>query len=259
MKPLLLAVDGLNLIRRLFEARHAQAQTDMAATIESTTQSLQRALRRHQPSHAVVVFEQSERTWRHLLYPQYKAGRSETPRLMVEALPDYQTAFEAIGVACFAAEGYEADDVIATLATVISNNGGRVVILSTDKVYLQLVSDSVLVYDHFAEKAWHAEEVRERYEVDVVDYVDYLALVGDSSNNIKGVPGIGPKTAVQLLKDFGSLDVVLDTDSLDKKVQKVQAARQDALRSRQLVTLKTDVELGINLRSLRVVQPAHTH
>jgi protein Xni len=129
---------------------------------------------------------------------------------------------------------------------------GEVVILSTDKIFLQLLSDKVVVYDHFEGKRLDAGYVQDRYGIRVDQYVDYLALVGDKSNNIKGVAGIGPKSAVELLSSYQRLDDLLATDAEDRLVSKVQAARDIALRCRQLVTLKQDVELGLNLKSFRI-------
>lgn len=248
----LLAVDGLNLVRRIFEARQVQHAADMPAAIEATTASLQRALSRHEPTHAAVVLEYNRKTWRHLLFPEYKAGRSETPALLLDALRDYRIAFERIGVHPVEVAGFEADDIIASMARVVADNGGSVVVLSTDKVYLQLLSEQITVFDHFNEHAWDAGQVQENYGISVAQYIDYLALVGDTSNNIKGVPGVGPKTAVQLLSRYERLDDILAQQASGKAHEKVLDAQPEAVRSRQLVTLKTDVELGINLRSLRV-------
>ncbi len=254
MKPLLLAVDGLNLIRRIFEARQVLSASDMPAAIEATAASLDRALQKHRPTHAVVVFEMSDKTWRHLLYPDYKAHRSATPILMREALPDYRAAFRERGVSSIEAESYEADDVIATLANAVAGSGGRVVILSTDKIYLQLVDSKIELFDHFNERAWKPGDVEEKYGVPVSSYIDYLALVGDSSNNIKGVPGVGPKTAEALIAQYGSLDAMLgaDVETASASLKKVHRAAEEARRCHQLVTLKTDVALGHNLRELRL-------
>lgn len=257
-----LAVDGFNLIRRIYEARiHKEkhqpesgevSREDMIQVVEAAKSSLARALKEHHPTHAAVVMEHHDRTWRHLLYPAYKASRSETPPMLISSLPRFVAAFAELGVQSFGIDSYEADDVIATLATVVSVHEGEVVILSTDKIFLQLVNNKVIVYDHFANKRCDRAYVEERYKIAQGQYVDYLALVGDKSNNIKGVQGVGPKSAVTMLSEHDSLDGILSAPSATTMLKKVNASSADALRSRQLVTLKTDVELGQNLKSFRL-------
>lgn len=257
-----LAVDGFNLIRRIYEARiHRQkdqpessevTSEDMIQVVEATKSSLARALKEHQPTHAAVAMEHHDETWRHLLYPDYKANRSETPSMLLSSLQQFVTAFGELGVQSFEIDSYEADDVIATLATVVSVHDGEVIILSTDKIYLQLVNDKVIVYDHFANKRCDKAYVKAKYEIAQDQFTDYLALVGDQSTNIKGVQGIGPKSAVTLLSEHDSLDHILSAEPVSTMLKKVDAGRADALRSKQLVTLKTDVELGQNLKSFRL-------
>ena len=116
---------------------------------------------------------------------------------------------------------------------------------------LQLVGEGVCVFDHFNEVGWDAGAVSEKFGVPVSRYIDYLSLVGDTSNNIKGVQGVGPKTAVKLLSDYPDLEAILGDEEAGTAAQKVIAAAREARQARQLVTLKTDVELGLNLRSLR--------
>lgn len=247
-----LAVDGFNLIRRIFEARHAQNESDLAAVIQASSQSLGRALQRHKPTHAAVVLEHHDKTWRHLLYPAYKENRSATPELLLSGLPKFEDAFKALGVASCGVPSYEADDVIGTIARVVSDHKGDVVILSTDKVYLQLINPHIEVFDHFNEVHRDTGYVDSQYGITVDQYIDYLALVGDQSNNIKGVQGVGPKGAQSLLSTHKTLDNILATEDNSAAVKKVQQAAEDARRSKQLVTLKTDVELGLNLKTFRL-------
>ena len=249
-----LTVDGFNLIRRIFEARQPSRPEDVASVVDAAKGSLQRAIDRFSPTHAAVVLEDHDRTWRHLLYRDYKANRSPTPDLLLDHLDHFAEAFRDLGVTICKVASYEADDVIGTITTVVSGHGGEVLILSTDKVYLQLISNSVRVIDHFQHKTWHAVDVEQNYKIRVDQYVDYLALVGDKSNNVKGVPGIGPKSAEQLLSAYGDLECVLAATDEDKLVATVQAAHGEVRRCRQLAQLKTDVELGRNLKSFRLMQ-----
>ena len=257
-----LVIDGFNLIRRIYEARipkkkHESESGDVSAedmkqVIEATKSSLVRALKAYQPTHAAMVMEQHGKTWRDLLYLDYKANRSETPPMLLSKLPEFSAAFAEIGVQSFGIDGYEADDVVATLATVVAANNGEVVILSTDKIYLQLVNDRVVVYDHFANKRCDRTYIKEKYGIAQEQYIDYLALVGASSNNIKGVPGVGPKSAVIMLSEYGALDHILSADPVSTMLKRVSAGSREAHLSKQLVTLKIDVELSQNLKSFRL-------
>ena len=252
-----LIVDGFNLIRRIFEvSTKSGSQRGIQETVSVAQASLQRAITRYTPTHAAVVLEHHDPTWRHLLYPEYKANRSPTPALLLQHLDDFAAAFQQLGVATTAIPSYEADDVVATMATVVSSRKGEAIILSTDRTYLQLLSTGIRQFDHFADREFKPIWVQQQYGVDVARYVDYLALVGDKSNNIKGVPGIGGKTAAALLGRHGSLQQILTAGTDDtrqgKLLAKVQTAAVVARRCQQLVCLKCDVELDQNLKHFRL-------
>lgn len=253
----LLLIDGLNLIRRVYAAQPAEDGPEKAREgRDSCVGSLERALRESSPSHAVVVLEGPEPTWRHRLLPSYKEGHAPMPEALRDALPDYREAFSRLGVASFELEGVEADDVLATLAVKMSTAGGHAVILSTDKVFLQLLSDSVTVRDHFAKSDLDRGEVLRRFGVEPEQLLDFLALTGDSSSGIPGVRGVGPKTAARLLQVHGSLEAILtaaadESDISPGLVEKLVAHADDARLARTLFTLRTDLDLGLNLRELR--------
>lgn len=245
----ILLIDSFNLIRRIYEAR---PDPDIESVVNAAVQSLQRALREHKPSHAIAVFEDHDRTWRHLLYDQYKADRSPTPKPLLDGIGSFQAAFGANGVASYSLASYEADDVIATFAHGIGSADNQAIILSSDKLYLQLMSDNVAIVNHFEGHRYTPGDVQTRYGVAVNQLTDYWSLVGDSSNNVKGVPGVGAKTAASLLTQFGSVDSMLDSQSDVRGLDKVVANAVLAARCKQLVTLKTDIELGTNLRDFRL-------
>ena len=247
MKALL--VDGFNLIRRIYEAR---PEPDIEAIFLASVQSLQRALREHSPTHVVMVFENHDRTWRHLLYKDYKANRSPTPMALIDGIKQFEASFKEIGVHSFTLDSYEADDVIATFAYGIGTAGNDAIILSSDKMYLQLLSPHIRVVNHFEHKDISENDVLERYGVKKEQLTDYWALVGDSSNNIKGVPGVGAKSAAHLLSRHDNLDEILLSSETDTMTLKVVTNMTVAKRCKQLVTLKTDVELGTNLRHFRI-------
>jgi protein Xni len=247
-----LLVDGLNLVRRLYEARpHDGSATVAGEVVSSSSKSLLRALHRHQPSHVCCVFDSRGRTWRHELYPDYKANRKPTPEPLRESLPEFEQAFHQLGVPCVTIPGYEADDVIATLAVKISNSGGQVTILSTDKGYLQLLGERVSVYDHFSERALTPAMVLDKYRLRHDQLVDFWALAGDPSANIKGVPHIGPRTAQQLLAAAGTLDALLAEPPEGTVGQRLKTHGEALAAYRELLRLRLNVSIGINLNQLR--------
>lgn len=266
----ILLVDGFNLIRRIFEANHRD-EADISACVESCGRSLGRALLTHHPSHAVVVLESHQKTWRHLLYPAYKGDRKPTPEVLLDNLDAFIEVFQSLGVPSIKVDGYEADDVVSTLAVGVANNGGEAIILSTDKGFLSLLNDRIKVYHHFEQRFVTSADVLEKFDLGVDQLLDYWSLCGDPGNNIKGVPGVGKKTSVQLLQEFGGLEEILGKakemaiedfevepdvpkspwESFRKPLARVLKHEQEALACRLLVTPKIDVELGVNLKMFR--------
>ena len=266
MKALL--VDGYNLVRRIYAAvpgpqsggeyGHEPESPTLAlahiqGVIKSSVSSLQRALRHHQPSHCVAVFEQSGRTWRHRLFPDYKKNRSAMPEDLTKAMPELKAAFEHVGVNSFDKVGYEADDVIATMATKIAQNNGHIVILSTDRNHCQLLNDFVQVYDHFGQRYLDREMVMQRFDVEPGQLPFLLALAGDSSLSIPGIPSIGLRTSARLVNEYQGMDRLLDaSEEMPGKIgSKLYNGKDVARLGLELFTLKTDIPLGINLNHFR--------
>ncbi|NKB36989.1 MAG: flap endonuclease Xni [Gammaproteobacteria bacterium] len=247
----ILLVDAMNLIRRIYEARPHKDDLIDEEVLSSTKHSLLRALKKHLPTHACAVFDSQDKTWRHELFPMYKANRSPAPQALMSVLPDFESAFDKLGVKSICIKHYEADDVIATLAKGLASKQGKVVILSTDKNFLQLLDSNTRVYDHFNDQEHDPEWVQNKYGVSHTQLVDYWALTGDSTNNIKGVSKVGPKTAQKLIADFNSLEALLASPPDGALGQRLLTQKVDAEDARELVKLKTNVRLGINLRDLR--------
>jgi protein Xni len=246
-----LLVDGFNLIRRIYEARgHHEDELD-SEVIVAVANSLKRALNSFNPTHACCVLDSHEKTWRHLLYPSYKENRTPTPGPLLDALPLFEAAFLELGLMTITVSGYEADDVIATLARRIGKSGGMVRILSTDKGFLQLIDEQVVIHDHFNNRDLTPEWVLEKYGVTHKQLVDYWALTGDATNNVKGVPRIGPKTAQALITSHGTLSALLQDPPGGTVGERISDHERDAEVCRQLALLKTDVEIGVNLNQLR--------
>ena len=161
------------------------------------------------PTHLVAVFDHSEKTFRNEMYDQYKANRSAPPEDLIPQFPLVREATAAFGVHCVELPGWEADDLIATYACKARDAGGEAVIVSSDKDLMQLIGPSVVMWDPMKERRLAEEAVFEKFGVTPDKVVEVQALIGDSVDNVPGAPGIGPKTAAQLIHEFGDLDTLL--------------------------------------------------
>ncbi|MEQ8751592.1 MAG: DNA polymerase I, partial [Amphiplicatus sp.] len=207
----------------------------------------------HDPTHLAVIFDHSSKTFRNELYPQYKAHRPEPPEDLIPQFALVRDATRAFNVACIEAEGFEADDIIATYARMVEAKGGEVVIISSDKDLMQLVSDRISLFDTMKNRRIGRAEVIEKFGVPPEKVIDVQALAGDSADNVPGVPGIGVKTAAQLVEEYGDLDTLLARASeikQNKRRENLIEFADKARISRELVTLKTDVPLEEPLDAL---------
>ncbi len=197
----------------------------------------------HDPTHLAVIFDYSGKSFRNDLYPDYKGNRPAAPEDLIPQFPLVRDATRAFNVPCIEMEGYEADDLIATYARQVEAEGGEAVIISSDKDLMQLVSDRVSMFDTMKNKKIGREEVVEKFGLGPEHVIDIQALAGDSTDNVPGVPGIGIKTAAQLIGDYGDLDTLLArAEEIKQKKRRenlIEFADQARL-SRDLVTLKTD-------------------
>lgn len=213
---------------------------------------------REQPTHIACAFDTSEPTQRHLDFPQYKAQRDEMPEDLASQLPLIDKLLDALNITAVRMPGFEADDVIGTLAHRAAQQGFQTWMVTPDKDYCQLVTDLIRIYKP-GRKGSEPEilgvrEVCEQWEITRVDQViDILGLMGDSSDNIPGVPGIGPKTAKTLIAKFGSVEGVIEhADQLKgKQKERIQEHTDQALLSKRLVTILLDVPVDIDLEQLR--------
>ena len=207
------------------------------------------------PTHFAVIFDYSSKTFRNELYDQYKANRTAPPDDLIPQFGLIRHATRAFNLPCIEKEGYEADDLIATYARLAEEAGADVTIISSDKDLMQLVTSKVSMYDSMKDKQIAISEVVEKWGVTPDKMIDLQAMTGDSTDNIPGIPGIGPKTAAQLLQEFGDLDTLLaraDEIKQQKRRENIIANREQALLSRQLVTLKTDTPLDTPLDELQL-------
>ncbi|MDE0524172.1 MAG: DNA polymerase I [Boseongicola sp.] len=210
------------------------------------------------PTHMAVVFDKGSHTFRNDLYELYKANREEMPEDLRPQIPLTRDATRAFNIACLEEEGFEADDIIATLARTAREAGGRVTIVSSDKDLMQLVGDGVEMHDAMKNVRIGAEGVEERFGVGPDKVIDVQSLAGDSVDNIPGAPGIGVKTAALLINEFGDLDTLLsraDEIKQEKRRQTLVDHKEQILLSRKLVTLDQDMALPYSLESLEVRDP----
>ena len=211
-----------------------------------------------QPTHLAVVFDKSEKTFRSELYPNYKANRTEPPDDLRPQFPLIRDAVRAFDLPCLEQGGFEADDLIATYVRQACEAGATATIVSSDKDLMQLVSDCVVMYDTMKDRRIGIPEVIEKFGVPPEKMIEVQALIGDSTDNVPGVPGIGVKTAAQLIGEYGDLETLLARAGEIKQEKRRQSLIEHAERARlskQLVTLDANVKLEVPLADLAVHHP----
>lgn len=262
--PRLFLIDGNNQMYRAYHALHGLTGPDGRSTnaVYGFITMLRKLLSDQQPDLVAAAFDLKGPTFRHELAADYKATRRPMPEDLVEQVSWVHEACAALGVPVVTHAGFEADDVIGTLATQAVAAGLEVVVVTGDKDFFQLVSDRIRVFNPRDEGAWYDDAgVLEKFGVRPDQVVDVLALMGDASDNVKGVPGIGEKGARELLTDFGSLDWLLEhADELPKKKHRTALTEHadDARRSRELVRLVTDVPVSYEPERYRYQGPDRT-
>ena len=210
------------------------------------------------PTHVAVIFDKGSHTFRNDLYDQYKANRDAMPEDLRPQMPLTRSATEAFNIACKELEGFEADDIIATLSTRAQSAGGRVTIISSDKDMMQLVGDGVEMFDAMKNRRIDRDGVWEKFGVGPERVVDVQALAGDSVDNVPGAPGIGIKTAALLINEYGDLDSLLERAGEIKQPKRRASLidNVDQIRlSRQLVQLECNTPLDFTLDDLEARDP----
>ena len=222
--------------------------------------TLNEILTKEQPTHIGVAFDHGK-TFRDEAFPAYKAQREETPEDIRASVPVIKSIIEAMHIPVLQVDGFEADDVIGTLATKAGAAGIKTYMLTPDKDYGQLVSDNVFIFRPRHGGGYETmgpSEVCAKYELDSpTQVIDLLALMGDSADNFPGCPGVGPKTAAKLIGEFGSIDNMLENSSKikGKLREKVESAVDDIRMSKFLATIRTDVPIELNLDALKIEEP----
>ncbi|MPZ41172.1 MAG: DNA polymerase I, partial [Rhizobiales bacterium] len=210
------------------------------------------------PTHLAVIFDKSEQTFRTEFYPEYKANRSAPPDDLIPQFALIREAVRAFDIPCLEQAGYEADDLIATYIREACELGADATIVSSDKDLMQLVNDCVIMYDTMKDKKIGIPEVIEKFGVPPEKVIEVQALIGDSTDNVPGVPGIGVKTAAQLISEFGDLETLLARAGEIKQEKRRQSLIDNADKARlskRLVTLDPNVKLEVPLADLAVHEP----
>ncbi|MDD5492730.1 MAG: DNA polymerase I [bacterium] len=257
MKKKLYIIDGHAYIHRAFHALPmlTNSQGLVINAVYGFTRMLLKIIKREQPDYLAVCFDSPHPTFRHKAFEQYKATRKETPDELKTQIPMVQEMVEAFKIPVFRMPGYEADDLIATIARQAEKQDVDVVVVSGDKDILQLVDEHIKVLSEPKGILFSEKEVQEKFGFSADKIKDYLGLCGDSSDNIPGVPGIGEKTALQLVKEYGTIEnMYQNLDKMPAKVKnKMEAGREMAFKSKELVTLVENVALTMTLDDLRPV------
>ena len=269
MKKLLL-IDANSVIHRSFHAIPAFTAPDGSPTgaIYGVASILLKLWREDKPDYVAALFDRPEPTFRDKKYAEYKAQRPVTPDALISQIIEIHNLFSVFGVATFEKPGFEADDLIATLATRFSGKDDlQIVILTGDRDTLQLVDGEKIVVQTFNKGVsdttiYDEKAVIEKYGLPPKLVVDYKALAGDPSDNIKGVPGIGPKTATELLQKFGSIEGIYKNLSSDAKLEKKFGPfKKEAELSKELVILEKNVpisEVDLSVLAPKYDEPAIT-
>lgn len=253
-------VDGSSYLYRAYHAIRNLSNSKGFPTnaVFGFTKMLLKLIQEKNPSHLAVVFDAKGPTFRHEIYDQYKANRPPMPEDLAVQIPWVKKVIDALNIKRLEMEGYEADDIIGTLVRKCQERGLNVVMVTGDKDFRQLVSPMAVMWDTMKDKVTDYESLKKAYGLEPHQFIDVMGLSGDPSDNIPGVPGIGEKTAIKLIKEFGSLEKVLDAvDAIKGKKLKenLRDNAESALLSKKLVTIKQDVPIDIDLEDLAVGQP----
>jgi DNA polymerase-1 len=260
--PRLFLVDGSAYIFRAFFAIPPMNNSAGLPTnaIFGFTNALLKFLKQYQPEYVAVALDAGRETFRNQLFTAYKANRPEAPAKLIPQFPYFRRVLEGLKVPVLERQNYEADDIIATLCKTLGDNGCDLIVVSSDKDLMQLVSHRIKLLDGARNRWIGAEEVKFRFGVEPGQVVQVIGLMGDPVDNIPGVKGIGAKTAVALIRQFGTLENLFDrlNDIEESDLRNAARVRKfldegkdAAFLSRELATIRCDVPIAIELDQLR--------
>jgi DNA polymerase-1 len=259
-KPTLFLIDGSNYMFRAFYAIRELSNSRGFPTnaIYGFTTMLMRLLREQKPDYIAVAFDVKGPTFRHEAFDQYKATRKATPDTLIPQIPCIKDIVRGFSIPVLEQQGIEADDIIGTLATRFAARGFKVILVSGDKDLMQLVTDDVIMMDTMKDKIYDVAAVKARFGVEPRRVVEILGLMGDASDNIPGVPGIGPKNALRLIEEYGTVEeIIKNVDRLTnaKAKQSIREYAEQARMSRDLAIIRTDAVFDVDLEACRYTGP----
>lgn len=258
MPPFVL-VDGSYFLFRAFHALPPLTTSTGLQTnaIRGAISAIQKLMRRVQPTHMAVIFDTPEPTFRHVLSPIYKGDRPSMPEELSQQIPYLHALIRALGIPLHTLPGAEADDIIGTLAKRAEKAGHQVLISTGDKDMAQLVTDKVTLEDSFKDKPMDVDGVIEKFGVRPDQIIDYLTLMGDASDGIRGVPGVGAKTAAKLLNEYGTIAGILENvDNIKGKVgQSLKDNVEGIALDHQLASIVIDLDLSLSYDDLKLCEP----
>ncbi len=255
-KEKLLLVDGSSYLYRAFHALPDLSSSDGRPTgaIYGVLNMLQKLIKSERPDYLSVIFDTPVKTFRHDIFPDYKANRQKTPEDLIAQIEPLHQLIINLGLPLIAVDGVEADDVIGTLALEADKKGIKTLIATGDKDMAQLVTENIHLIDTMKDLRMGPAEVKEKFGIQPGRFIDYLTLAGDTSDNIPGVEKVGPKTAIKWINEYGSLDgVIQNADQIKGKIGENLNAALDRLDLfKTLVTIKCDVEMDSNISDLTI-------
>jgi len=249
MKKKLVLIDGYGFVFRAYHSLPPLVREDKTpvGAVYGFTNMLIKLLAGIDASHVAVIFDAGSKTFRNDIYDAYKANRPECPEDLKPQFSIVREAVESLNIASVEKVGFEADDIIATLTKQYLQKNFEVIIVSSDKDLMQLVNKQVYMFDAMRNKIFGIDEVKEKFSVNPNQIIDILSLIGDSSDNVPGVKGIGPKTAAELINEFSSLENIynnLEKIKQEKRKETLIQNKESAFLSKKLITLKDDVDLN---------------
>ena len=255
-KEKLLLVDGSSYLYRAFHALPDLRSSDGRPTgaIYGVLNMLQKLIKSERPDYLSVIFDTPAKTFRHDIFPDYKANRQKTPEDLIAQIEPLHQLIINLGLPLIAVDGVEADDVIGTLALEADKKGIKTLIATGDKDMAQLVTENIHLIDTMKDLRMGPAEVKEKFGIQPNRFIDYLTLAGDTSDNIPGVEKVGPKTAIKWINEYGSLDgVIQNADQIKGKIGENLNTALDRLDLfKTLVTIKCDVEMDSNISDLTI-------
>jgi DNA polymerase-1 len=259
-EPTIYLVDGTAYIYRAFHAiRHLSNSSGMPTNaVFGYTRMLLKLIEDRQPDYVALFFDAKGPTFRHHLYNAYKANRPPMPEDLVVQLPWIKEVTEAFNLARFEMSGYEADDLIGTQARAAEKEGFKVVIVTGDKDFMQLVTPRITIWDPMKDKRIDQAYIQEQYGIEPLQFIDVMGLWGDAADNVPGVPGVGEKTALKLIKAHHNMDRLYDevhTITARKQREKLVQYKEQALLSRDLVTIRIDAPLEFDPQQYKIQTP----